>query len=96
MHVLLRRADLAACTDEEAVLHQADLLALKGWLSPEERALVWPGPIAAFARSELGKRAQTAKKVLREYSRDIERQRKRRNEREVIFSGMSESEIANL
>ena len=36
------------------------------------------------------------KKVLREYSRDIERQRKRRNEREVIFSGMSESEIANL
>ena len=36
------------------------------------------------------------KKVLREYSRDIERQRKRRNEREIIFSGMSESEIANL
>ena len=67
MHVLLRRADLAACTDEEAVLHQADLLVQKGWLSPEERAMVWPGPIAAFARSELGNRAQTAKKVLREY-----------------------------
>lgn len=67
MHVLLRRADLAACADEESVLHQADLLAQKGWLSPEERALVWPGPIAAFARSDLGKRAQTAQKALREY-----------------------------
>ena len=67
MHVLLRRADLAECTDEQAVLCQADLLAEKGWLSPEERALVWPGPIAAFARSDLGKRVRTAKKVLREY-----------------------------
>ena len=36
------------------------------------------------------------KKVLREYSRDIERQRKRRNEKEVIFSGMSETEMADL
>lgn len=67
MHALLRRADLAACTDEEAVLRQADLLTEKGFLTAEERALVWPGPIAAFARSELGKRTQAARKVLREY-----------------------------
>lgn len=68
MHALLRRADLEACTDETSVLRQADLLAEKGFLTAEERALVWPGPIAAFARSELGKRAQTAQKVLREYA----------------------------
>lgn len=36
------------------------------------------------------------KKVLREYSRDIERQRKRRNEKEVIFSRMSEMKMADL
>ena len=67
MHALLHRADLAACTDEQAVLDQADRLTALGYLSPEERAQVWPGPIAAFARSALGKRAQTAQKVLREY-----------------------------
>ena len=67
MHVLLQRADLAACVDEQAVLAQADRLAAEGYLSPEERAQVWPGPIAAFARSELGRRTLTAQKVLREY-----------------------------
>ena len=68
MHALLRRADLSDCADEAAVLRQADLLAQKGWLSPEERGLVWPRPIMAFARSALGKRAQNAKKALREYA----------------------------
>jgi len=68
MHALLRRADLSDCADEAAVLRQADLLAQKGWLSPEERGLVWPWPIMAFARSALGKRAQNAQKALREYA----------------------------
>ena len=67
MHALLRRADLTDCTDETAVLRQADLLTEKGFLTAEERALVWPAPIAAFARSTLGKRTQCASKVLREY-----------------------------
>ncbi len=67
MHALLRRADLAACTHEQAVLAQADRLAEQGFLSAEERALVWPGPIVAFAGSDLGRRAQQAQKVLREY-----------------------------
>ena len=67
MHVLLHRADLAACTDEQAVLEQADRLTEQGYLSQEERQQVWPQPIAAFARSELGKRTLNASKVLREY-----------------------------
>ncbi len=67
MHALLRRADLAACTDENAVLAQADRLLAQGFLSPEERALVWPRPIVDFAGSELGRRAQKAPKALREY-----------------------------
>ena len=67
MHVLLHRADLAACTDEAAVLVQADLLARQGYLTPAEREQVWPGPIAAFAASHLGKRTLCAQKVLREY-----------------------------
>ena len=68
MHALLHRADLAACTDEQAVLQQADRLLELGYLSAEERQQVWPEPIVAFACSELGKRAQTAQKVLREYA----------------------------
>ena len=36
------------------------------------------------------------KKVLREYSRDIERQQKRRSEREVTFSAISETEITKF
>ena len=67
MHALLRRADLTDCTDEAAVLRQADLLTEKGFLTAEERALVWPTPIAAFTRSALGKRTQCAQKILREY-----------------------------
>ncbi len=67
MHVLLHRADLSACTHEQAVLAQADLLAARGYLSPEERAQVWPGPIVAFAQSDLGQRALRAQTVLREY-----------------------------
>ena len=67
MHTLLRRADLSRCGGEDEVLEQADRLVLQGDLSAQERALVWPGPIVAFARSPLGKRAQAAPKVLREY-----------------------------
>ena len=67
MHVLLHRADLAACEDEQAVLREADRLLAEGYLSPDERAQVWPGPIAAFARSALGKRTLNATKALREY-----------------------------
>ena len=67
MHALLRRADLKRCTTLEGVLEQADLLAEKGYLNPEERALVWPEPIAAFACSELGRRTMEASRVLREY-----------------------------
>ncbi len=67
MHALLRRADLAACTDDAAVLAQADALAEKGFLSAEERAMVWSQPIVAFAASHLGKRVQKASRVLREY-----------------------------
>ena len=63
MHALLHRADLAACTDEQAVLQQADRLLELGYLSAEERQQVWPEPIVSFARSELGQRAQTAQKV---------------------------------
>jgi len=68
MHVLLHRAALEACTDEQAVLRQADRLLEQGYLSREERQQVWPGPIVAFARSELGQRTQRAPKVLREYA----------------------------
>ena len=71
MHVLLHRADLAACTDEQAVLAQADLLAAQGYLTSEERAQVWPGPIVAFASSDLGHRTLLAQKVLREYEFSI-------------------------
>ena len=71
MHVLLHRADLAACTDENAVLAQADLLAAQGYLTSEERAQVWPGPIVAFASSDLGRRTLLAQKVLREYEFSI-------------------------
>ena len=71
MHVLLHRADLAACTDEQAVLAQADLLAAQGYLTVDERAQVWPGPIVAFARSDLGRRTLLAQKVLREYEFSI-------------------------
>ena len=67
MHTLLRRADLSRCGGEDEVLEQADRMALQGYLSAQERALVWPGPIVIFARSPLGKRAQAAPKVLREY-----------------------------
>ncbi len=66
MHILLRRADLAACTSEKAVLAQADRLAREGFLTPEERELVWPEPILLFAQSELGSRTLTAERVLRE------------------------------
>ena len=71
MHVLLHRADLAACTDEAAVLAQADLLAAQGYLTAAERAQVWPGPIVAFAKSDLGRRTLQAQKVLREYEFSI-------------------------
>jgi len=71
MHVLLHRADLAACTDEQAVLAQADLLAAQGYLTVDERAQVWPGPIVAFASSDLGRRTLLAQKVLREYEFSI-------------------------
>ena len=67
MHALLHRADLAQCTDEQAVLQQADRLLEMGYLSLDERAQVWPGPIVSFARSELGKRTLQAQRVLREY-----------------------------
>ena len=67
MHALLCRADLTRCTDGQAVLEQADCLLQGGWLSPEERAQVWPEPIVAFACSALGQRVQSAQKVLREY-----------------------------
>lgn len=67
MHMLLRRADLAACTNAQAVLSQADHLLEQGYLSAEERALVWPEPIVAFAKSELGARTRVARRVLREY-----------------------------
>ncbi len=67
MHALLRRADLAACADEGAVLAQADRLLEQGFLSAEERSLVWPAPIVAFANSPLGRRAQSAQKLLQEY-----------------------------
>ena len=48
-------------------MQQADRLLAQGYLSTEERQQVWPEPIVAFAGSQLGKRAQKAKKVLREY-----------------------------
>ena len=67
MHALLHRADLAECTDGQAVLQQADRLLELGYLSAEERQQVWPEPIVSFAGSQLGKRAQKAQKVLREY-----------------------------
>ena len=67
MHALLHRADMAECTDGRAVLQQADRLLALGYLSAEERQQVWPEPIVAFAGSQLGKRAQSARKVLREY-----------------------------
>ena len=67
MHALLRRADLSLCKTAEGVLAQADLLEARGHLSSEERGLVWPEPIAAFACSELGRRTQCVSRVLREY-----------------------------
>jgi len=67
MHALLRRASLAQCKTAEGVLAQADLLTEKGYLSAEERALVWPEPIAAFACGALGQRTMAAPRVLREY-----------------------------
>ncbi len=71
MHALLRWADLAACGTTEQVLEQAKFLEGKGYLSPEERALLQPKPVVWFARSALGKRTLTAEKVLREYQFSI-------------------------
>ena len=67
MHLLLSRADLTACTDRQAVLEQADRLQQQGYLSAEAREQVWPEPIVAFAASSLGRRAQQAERVMREY-----------------------------
>ncbi len=67
MHTLLRRADLAACTSKEAVLAQADRLTEEGFLTEEERALILPEPLVAFAASPLARRVLACGKVLREY-----------------------------
>ena len=88
MHQLLRRAHLAACTDVQAVLEQADSLAAQGYLSNEERAQVWPEPIVAFAKSGLGKRTQTAQRVLREYEFSV-----LLNARDLLENGPDGEEI---
>ncbi len=67
MHQLLRWADLAACDTEEGVLAQAERLVAQGFLTPQQRALIVPWAIAAFARSELGARTLRAPRVEREY-----------------------------
>ena len=88
MHLLLRRADLAACTDIQAVLEQADRLAAQGYLSAEEREQVWPEPIVAFAKSALGKRTKTAGRVLREYEFSV-----LLNARDLLENGPDGEEI---
>ena len=67
MHRLLCRAELRECRTAEGVLRQAALLRQKGFLTEEQERLLMPEPVAVFARSELAKRLEKAKRVLREY-----------------------------
>ncbi|MBR5390124.1 MAG: helicase-exonuclease AddAB subunit AddA [Clostridia bacterium] len=67
MHTLLRYVDLNDCADIEAVKRQAAALTESGRLTAEEKILVAPEAIVAFAASPLARRVREAKRVLREY-----------------------------
>jgi len=67
MHLCMQYLDFTACKDEASVKANVDMLVAAGRLSLEEAEAVSCKQIAAFFRSPLGLRLQSAPQVLREF-----------------------------
>ena len=71
MHKALQHLPFADCRDEETVRQEVAALVLKGFLTEEEEALVDCEKLAAFFKTDLGKRLQRGEEVLREFKFSI-------------------------
>ncbi len=71
LHSVMQHISYSACTDTHGVRKELSRLVEEHYISNEQRNVIDPEHIAAFFKTEMGKRLQTSKNVLREFKFSI-------------------------